>query len=800
MKILKISILSLIFLALGCQRGISYIDLNQKDISLSCSSGHYSFVAVSNCQLKVSSNVEWCVASSSFEVIEDTYKYIINLEYSSNDGYEERVCCVSLFSPDASATVNVIQEPIYGINVDQSEFIVSCEEQDVKLNVKGNASFVVSFEDSPWISCNETTHTAPTLLSLHIQGNNGVDDRAGTIRLSNAEKDITVAIKVQQKQQNTVIISQTEYSIGCDGGVFSLEVGHNVDYLFSIDVDWISEIRTKSFSTQELSFFVQPNPTYLERIGRVSFTSYDETITQIVTVFQEQQDILSLEESSITCGFSGGQFEVTLLSNIPVSIKDIPDWVKVGLSANNSIVNIEIEKNESVISNREASICFFNEESGLSSTLTILQDRHPSITVSEDHLCLGYHSRNVQMKIWHNIPFEVNIDVPWIVLTKKNDEGFNCALLFNLNENSSATNREGTITLYNNEYDIHIPISIIQYRITEDLSKEETSNCYIVSSPGGYSFKATRGNTSSSVSGSLARVAWESFGSAEKPEIGDVIKNVLYSEGEIMFETSEGNNNGNALICLEDSAGIIQWSWHIWLCNNFDPLASGQVYSSNRIMMDRNLGALSSQKGDPLSNGLLYQWGRKDPFMGAASINSSIESASTADWPSPTWSNQEHGSIDYTIHNPMTFIYSSPGSGGDWHYSGKEDIDMTRWGEKKTEYDPCPPGWKIPEGGGYYGVWNTFPSGTDGRRYWDDQNKGFEIPLPNGEMTWYPTSGHRSHDSGNLNSVGKYASYWSYTCFAHYYVKDLGLDSVNGVFNDGKSNPVMGSSVRCIRE
>lgn len=800
MKIITHSIISLlILLAIGCQRESPFIDVDSSDIMLSCESGHYAFDAVSNCMLEVSSNEDWCSVSSSSELLGDTYKYHIELEYTSNDSFEQRVCGVSVIALNSSVTINVLQDPVYGIAAEEDELIVSCEEQDIQVKVLGNLPFVVLSDDCSWISCNETG-SAPTLLTLHIQGNNGVEDRSGSIRLYNPERSFTETINVVQRQKDAIVLSKTEYSIGCDGEVISLEVGHNVAFNVSINVDWISEISTKSFSNEIVSFSVQSNPTYEKRVGQISFSSMDATIIQNVTVVQNQKDVLALDTTEISCGHEGGQIEIGLLTNVPVLIKDLPEWIHATLSENNSLIRIIIEKNESVLEAREAFVCCYNDESGLSSTLHITQDKRPFISSSDDSFYFGYHPRSIQIEIWHNIEYEVTIDVPWIVLSNDSHDGYNSYLVFDVKENTTPTIREGVITISNSEFNQQIPIKVAQYRKTEDLSNTGTSNSYIVSSSGGYSFRATRGNTNTVVNGSIARIVWETFGSSERPREGDVIKNVLFSDGEIMFETSEGNNNGNALVCLENSEGLIQWSWHIWVCDGFDPLASGQVYSLNRIMMDRNLGALSSKKGDPLSIGLLYQWGRKDPFLGAATISSNTESASTAEWPASTWSNSEHGTIDYAIHHPMTFIYDSPVSGGDWYYSGGQDIDMTRWGEKKTEYDPCPPGWKIPQGEGYYGVWNTFPSGTDGRQYWDDQNKGFEIPLPNGEMTWYPASGLRSHDSGALISVGKRASYWSYTCFAHYYVKALGLDSVNGVFNDGSNNPVFGCSVRCVRE
>lgn len=48
--------------------------------------------------------------------------------------------------------------------------------------------------------------------------------------------------------------------------------------------------------------------------------------------------------------------------------------------------------------------------------------------------------------------------------------------------------------------------------------------------------------------------------------------------------------------------------------------------------MDRNLGATTAEPNTVGALGLLYQWGRKDPFLGSASINSDVEAASTGHW------------------------------------------------------------------------------------------------------------------------------------------------------------------------
>lgn len=102
-------------------------------------------------------------------------------------------------------------------------------------------------------------------------------------------------------------------------------------------------------------------------------------------------------------------------------------------------------------------------------------------------------------------------------------------------------------------------------------------------------------------------------------------------EGSIVVSTAD--KVGNALIGLR-IGGEIRWSWHIWV-TRYDPnaelVAFGKIYTwdnngdgvTDYTFMDRNLGAvinkalIENTPADSLAAcGLLYQWGRKDPFPG----------------------------------------------------------------------------------------------------------------------------------------------------------------------------------------
>ena len=302
---------------------------------------------------------------------------------------------------------------------------------------------------------------------------------------------------------------------------------------------------------------------------------------------------------------------------------------------------------------------------------------------------------------------------------------------------------------------------------TDITPEKETANSYIVNKMGMYKFKAYKGNSqelagaSSSVDpvGEIARVEvlWESFGTSYAPETGELISDVVYDYPYIGFTTASTFREGNAVIAAKDASGNILWSWHIWLT---DYPVDQIYYNSAGTLMDRNLGATSATPGEVGALGLMYQWGRKDPFLGSSSISENKLALSTITWPDPVQSDASVGTVAYAVSNPTTFI--TAGGNDDWQY----EQDYTRWQSSKSKYDPCPVGWRVPDGGDT-GVWAE-AYGADGYNSdltYDSTNGGINFfwSFGNDFTIWYPTAGYRSYNSASLNHVGVYGRFWSHS-------------------------------------
>lgn len=327
----------------------------------------------------------------------------------------------------------------------------------------------------------------------------------------------------------------------------------------------------------------------------------------------------------------------------------------------------------------------------------------------------------------------------------------------------------------------------IDLSLYSDLSTNGTANCYMIQAAGKYKFKAVQGNTDWSVGNvKKAEVLWETFGTDVMPNIGDLIAEVGYKSGYVYFSTPETFANGNASIAVRNSKDVILWSWHIWCTEEG---WNDHVYANNAgIMMDRNLGATSATPGDVGALGLLYQWGRKDPFMGSCAISGNTLASSTGVW-SVTSSSS---SMTYAESNPTTFITVNWSSQVEnWHTSESE----------KGLYDPCPAGYRVPDGG-ENGFWAKAHVNTSS----DSSNLGMHWTLADETTAWYPAAGSRRYDNGLLDLVGEYGHCWlaslrSTNVFSPYYMTFSTSKYSTPTFMGYDDRFVdRGFSVRCVRE
>lgn len=273
-------------------------------------------------------------------------------------------------------------------------------------------------------------------------------------------------------------------------------------------------------------------------------------------------------------------------------------------------------------------------------------------------------------------------------------------------------------------------------------------NDFLVSTPEGTPAIATRIDQ--------VKVHWQT---KDAGTVGDLIMGYVIDENhhENLVNLTDGDNldaarvslklpgtkGGNAVIAAYSGETVV-WSWHIW-ATDYEPqpirsyaeyataqLATrhgtvhkydsplfheGGVYEK-MVMMDRDLGAriggypaLTTGKGVDFTTmdavdtyGLLYQWGRKDPFFNSLDGTNNEKDVIYDGYGLPVnvdkvpMNRNVGDKMAYSVAHPLSFYYESgqtdwyTSADGRWNAPGADNKAPGR----KGLHDPCPYGWKVP--------------------------------------------------------------------------------------------------------
>lgn len=303
-------------------------------------------------------------------------------------------------------------------------------------------------------------------------------------------------------------------------------------------------------------------------------------------------------------------------------------------------------------------------------------------------------------------------------------------------------------------------VSSVNFRSAEPISPTVNdlggeANSYVVSAAGTYKFRAT--HVDGSAIKNIASATWLWREKADQPLISDV----SYADGNVTF--TAGATEGNAVIAAVNTQGTVVWVWHIWLTDQ----PSVMVYPNGCSVMDRNLGAVSANEADGRDTwGLTYQYGRNVPFYYIGDnqelyLNEAFDQARAFTDVNPDLGLQWEVSLSgdatgwdeaASMAHPLTHHmrdYRANSLVG-FHWVSDEYALQLTWGNQnittKTNYDPCPAGYKVP-------LAEDLADIT--KMTWDDtQSFNMEMPIPgfyienNGQKQWWPLVCGRNYEDG----------------------------------------------------
>ncbi len=329
----------------------------------------------------------------------------------------------------------------------------------------------------------------------------------------------------------------------------------------------------------------------------------------------------------------------------------------------------------------------------------------------------------------------------------------------------------------------------------KDLDGSGNANCYVITEPGSYKFKAVYGNEDKSFIPDVetAEILWETWNDASEVTPNSVLASASFAEDFIILRTPDTLHPGNAMVVAKDANGKILWSWHIWV-----PATPIVTASFSGVMvkdlMDRNLGALVATVAgddpiDPTSYGMMYQWGRKDPFTAAGTFNGSSP-ATYAGVPEELAPGQI--TLEESIANPRLLGHIN---NGDWCLISNDEY----WADaEKTIYDPCPPGYRVSQKNTAAPFWSADLSAQAG---WGINVAAGWLKIGTPESAVFPIAGYRDDYSvDGIAKVGQRTLYWTSQASSEAKGPGADLRSDKGTYVFGSAPKARLGSVRCVVE
>lgn len=205
--------------------------------------------------------------------------------------------------------------------------------------------------------------------------------------------------------------------------------------------------------------------------------------------------------------------------------------------------------------------------------------------------------------------------------------------------------------------------------------------------------------------------------------------------------------------------------------------------------------------------GKLYQWGRKygqgydgnlyddDYDVIGVHKDGSSPLVQTGGVSPDEGNNPNNANIFYTSSQDLNYNWSTGTNSNLWN-SGTEDNPV------KTEYDPCPKGWRVPTLSELTNLkknssgWRTNRSTPEYCGYYLSGSKSYNSEAP---QIFLPAAGSLTNNKGIATGRGECGYYWSsktdgsFSCF-------LEFDSTNSGKTNASVGRACGYAVRCVRE
>ncbi len=370
-------------------------------------------------------------------------------------------------------TLRINQTQLDALVLTQDKYEIPAEGQNIKVEIKSNIQYdiIIPNNAKEWIKQIQSRALTTNTINLSVLENTAYEQRAAEIVVKDKNSNLSDTIRITQKQNKAIILTQKNYEIPAEGQRISIEIKSNIEYdiLLSPDAEkWVEKIDlSRALTTNNLNYNILPNTTYNERKAEIVIKDKGSDLSDTVKIIQHPTSAIIIEKKEYNISSKGGIVKVGIKSNIDYNII-IPSSAKTWITqiASKSLVEDSLTFNVSenfTYEKRKAEIIICKNE--LADTITIYQEQNDAIILESKTYNIPMEGQQISIKLRSNIDFEVIVAKEfqnWIEQTNLSRSLFPTTLNFNIKPNPNYEERKGEILIKDKNSNLSDTIKIIQ--------------------------------------------------------------------------------------------------------------------------------------------------------------------------------------------------------------------------------------------------------------------------------------------------------------------------------------------------
>lgn len=368
------------------QAGKGILVLSQNEYNLTGTEQEFTIDVSSNFDFSMEMpEVDWLKENTS--KTRGMSSHTLKFKVTENDDYNTRSAKIKFYDNNSklSETVVVNQASIGAvITLDTLEYNVSCDKQDLDIEVNSNFDYDVDFQGATWVKQRKANTRGITsrILRLSIDENENYETRTAKIKLYDKNSSASVEVILNQlSNAPTISAEKKEYEVDANKQNLDIKISSNVDYTVDLQgTEWISNrnAKTRTLATSTLNLSIDKNDGYDSRTAKIMLYEKNGSASEEITITQKAKNEIEIPNKEFIVDENGGTLNIEVNSNVDYKFiinDNCKEWIKEpsktrGLTSHTHLLEISpLGDGE----NRTGTVTVSNEDFKISKTITIKQ-------------------------------------------------------------------------------------------------------------------------------------------------------------------------------------------------------------------------------------------------------------------------------------------------------------------------------------------------------------------------------------------------------------------------------------------